>query len=131
MLGEVTGIDESDRGVLVENRRVNYGTLIVAVGVRNDYFGNEDWEKHAPGFAPAALQQDKYTARLVRNRLRNRAVPRFRYRHRGQMTTIGRAAAVADLGRLRFSGYFAWVFWLFVHLMALGEFENRFLVFFQ
>ena len=47
------------------------------------------------------------------------------------MTTIGRAAAVADLGRLRFSGYFAWVFWLFVHLMALGEFENRFLVFFQ
>lgn len=47
------------------------------------------------------------------------------------MATIGRAAAVADLGRLKFNGYPAWLFWLFVHLMNLIQFENRLLVFTQ
>ena len=47
------------------------------------------------------------------------------------MATIGRAAAVAEVGRLRFSGFLAWLMWLFVHLMAMVEFENRVLVFMQ
>ena len=84
-----------------------------------------------PGIAPVAMQQGQYAAKLVKARLRNRAHPPFRYRYRGQMATIGRAAAVADLGRLRFGGYFAWLLWLFVHLLALVEFENRLLVFVQ
>ncbi len=55
----------------------------------------------------------------------------FRYRNYGSMATIGRAAAVADFGWLRLSGYPAWLAWLFVHLMKLVEFENRVLVFTQ
>jgi NADH dehydrogenase len=56
-------------------------------------------------------------------------VPPFRYRDKGQLATIGRAAAVADFGSVRFSGHFAWLLWLFVHLMYLVGFENRVLVF--
>lgn len=94
------------------------------------YCQNEQGEP-LPLIAPVAMQQGKYVARLVKNRLRNRAHPPFHYRHLGQMATIGRAQAVADLGRLRFGGFFAWLLWLIVHLMTLIEFENRLLVFIQ
>jgi NADH dehydrogenase len=55
----------------------------------------------------------------------------FRYVNKGELATIGRAAAVANFGKLRFSGYPAWLLWLFVHLMYLVDFENRLLVFVQ
>jgi len=58
-------------------------------------------------------------------------MPSFQYKDRGSMATIGRAAAVVDLGWLRFSGFFAWLTWLFVHLMYLVEFGNRLLVLMQ
>lgn len=87
--------------------------------------------KPLPGVAPVAMQQGNYVARLIRNRLRGRPMPPFHYRDRGNMATIGRAAAVADLGWLRFSGLFAWLTWLFVHLMFLVQFDNRLLVLFQ
>jgi NADH dehydrogenase len=84
-----------------------------------------------PGVAPVALQQGAHVARAIRLRLAQRPVRPFRYRDKGQLATIGRAAAVADLGRLQFSGYPAWLLWLFIHLMYLVEFENRLLVFVQ
>lgn len=52
----------------------------------------------------------------------------FRYRDYGSLATIGRKAAVADVGRLQFSGYFAWLFWLFVHIYFLIGFRNRLVV---
>jgi len=84
-----------------------------------------------PGTAPVAMQQGRYVARLIEQRLHGRNLPPFRYRHRGSMATIGRAAAVADLGWLRFSGRVAWFVWLFVHLIFIVEFHNRVLVFMQ
>lgn len=84
-----------------------------------------------PGVAPVAMQQGRYVARLIHARLRGRSLPPFRYFHKGSLATIGRAAAVADFGRLRFGGYPAWLAWLFVHLMYVVEFENRLLVFVQ
>jgi NADH dehydrogenase len=85
-----------------------------------------------PGIAPVAMQQGRYVGRVIVRRLAGRPVAPFRYRDKGQLATIGRAAAVADLGRyLRFSGYPAWLLWLFVHLMYLVEFQNRVLVFIQ
>lgn len=84
-----------------------------------------------PGIAPVALQQGSYLARLLRRRLQGKSLPPFRYRDRGIMATIGRASAVAVLGRLRFTGYLAWLLWLFVHLLFLIEFQNRFLVLVQ
>jgi NADH dehydrogenase len=84
-----------------------------------------------PGLAPVAMQEGRYAARLVSARLRGRALPPFRYCVKGTLATIGRAAAVADLGRVRLSGFPAWLAWLFIHLMYLVEFENRLLVLLQ
>jgi NADH dehydrogenase len=87
--------------------------------------------KPLPGVAPVAIQQGRYVARVISARLKGGSLPPFQYKNRGSMATIGRAAAVVDLGWLRFSGFFAWLTWLFVHLMYLVEFGNRVLVLMQ
>ncbi len=87
--------------------------------------------KPLPGVAPVAMQQGRYVADLVQRRLRGESAQPFRYHDRGSMATIGRAAAVADLGWVRLSGFAAWLVWLFIHILFLIEFENRILVLFQ
>jgi NADH dehydrogenase len=87
--------------------------------------------KPLPGVAPVAIQQGRFVARLIAARLRNRPLPTFRYRNLGNMATIGRSAAVADFGKLHFSGFIAWMMWLVVHLMNLVGFRNRLLVLVQ
>jgi len=81
-----------------------------------------------PGLAPVAMQQGRYVAELVRARLRGRSLRPFRYRDKGNLATIGRARAVADLHAIRLSGFPAWVAWLVVHLWYLVGFQNRLLV---
>jgi NADH dehydrogenase len=88
--------------------------------------------KPLPGVAQVAMQQGAYVARTIQRRVEGGTPPGpFRYKDPGSMATIGRAAAVADLGWVRLSGYPAWLAWLFVHLIYLVEFENRVLVLFQ
>ncbi len=87
--------------------------------------------KPLPGVAQVAIQQGRYVARRIVGRLRGEPMTPFRYRDLGNMATIGRNAAVADLGRLRLSGYLAWLTWLFIHLINLVEYQNRLLVLFQ
>src|SRR5579871_779993 len=87
--------------------------------------------KPLPGLAPVAMQQGQYVANLIQRRLRGAAPMPFRYHDRGKMATIGRAAAVADLGWISFSGVLAWLAWLFIHILFLIAFENRMLVMFQ
>jgi NADH dehydrogenase len=85
-----------------------------------------------PGTAPVAMQQGRYAAEVVLHRLRRGGEPPpFHFRDRGQLAVIGRAAAVAELGRARFAGYLAWLLWLFVHITYLVGFENRVLVLFR
>jgi NADH dehydrogenase len=91
---------------------------------------NEDGSP-LPGVAPVAMQQGAYVARVLAARRRGKTLPPFRYRNRGIMATIGRAAAVADIKGWRFSGYLAWLAWLFLHLFFLIEFQNRVLVMMQ
>jgi NADH dehydrogenase len=81
-----------------------------------------------PGVAPVAMQQGRYAAALVRARLRDRPSRPFRYRDKGNVATIGRARAVADLHVVRLSGFPAWITWLVVHLFYLVGFQNRLLV---
>jgi NADH:quinone reductase (non-electrogenic) len=87
--------------------------------------------KPLPGVAPVALQEGKYVARAIAARLKGKLLPSFHYRDHGNMAIVGHASAVADMGRLRFSGYFAWLAWLFVHLVNLIEFQNKILVLVQ
>jgi NADH dehydrogenase len=84
-----------------------------------------------PGVAPVAIQQGRAVADNVLRRLRGEPTRVFRYHDRGTMATIGRAAAVAVVGPLRLWGLPAWLAWLFVHIMFLIGFRNRFLVLFQ
>jgi NADH dehydrogenase len=81
-----------------------------------------------PGVAPVAMQQGRYVAKVVRARLRGLATAPFRYRDKGNLATIGRAAAVADIKGLKLSGFVAWAAWLLVHLWYLIGFQNRLLV---
>jgi NADH dehydrogenase len=81
-----------------------------------------------PGVAPVAMQQGRYAAGVVRARLRGREHGAFRYRDKGNLATIGRAAAVADFKGVRLSGFLAWATWLVVHLWYLIGFQNRLLV---
>ena len=78
-----------------------------------------------------AIQGGQYAARLIRARLSSRTLSPFRYRDRGSMATIGRAAAVAEVAGFRFAGYPAWLAWLFIHLVQIIGFDNKMLVLLQ
>jgi NADH:ubiquinone reductase (H+-translocating) len=91
--------------------------------------------KPVPGVSPAAMQMGKHVARVIENEITSDAKPTtrpaFKYWDKGTMATIGRSAAVALIGKLKFSGYPAWLAWLFIHLIFLIGFRNRLSVLFQ
>lgn len=87
--------------------------------------------KPLPGVAPVAMQQGTYAARLIARRLNGESTPPFRYFDKGNLAVIGRAAAVAEIRKLKLKGLIAWLVWLFVHLMYIVQFQNRLLVFIQ
>ncbi len=78
-----------------------------------------------PGLSPVAMQQGWYVAKRIAAKLRNETPPSFRYFNKGVMATIGRKAAVVDLGFIRFGGMLAWLTWLFLHLLYLVTFRSR------
>jgi NADH:ubiquinone reductase (H+-translocating) len=81
-----------------------------------------------PGVAQPAIQQGDYVARLIRARLHGHTLPPFHYFDKGNLATIGRFAAVADLDWLQISGFPAWLIWIFIHLLYIVQFQNRLLV---
>lgn len=84
-----------------------------------------------PGVAPAALQMGRHVARAIKGDLAGRERNAFRYLDKGNLATIGRAAAVAEIARLKISGFVAWLVWVFVHILYLVGFRNRLLVMVQ
>jgi NADH dehydrogenase len=84
-----------------------------------------------PGVCPVAIQQGRHAARNILRVIQGLPTEVFHYRDKGNLATIGRAQAVADLGRLRISGIWAWLAWLFVHVFFLIGFRNRFVVIFE
>ena len=84
-----------------------------------------------PGVAPVAIQQGRHAAGNILRACRGEPRKPFRYVDRGNLATIGRAAAVADFGKIRLSGLTAWLAWLFVHIFFLIGFRNRFVVLFD
>ena len=84
-----------------------------------------------PGVAQAALQGGEQTALNVMRSIRGQELEPFRYTDLGSMATIGRNDAVAVIGKAQFTGFFAWLMWLFVHVMALVGFRNRLAVIFS
>ncbi len=82
-----------------------------------------------PGVAPAAKQMGRYVGRLIAARIAGEpSPPPFRYRHQGDLATVGRNAAVVKLGRLELRGFLGWLFWGLVHVYFLVEVRERFIV---
>jgi NADH dehydrogenase len=81
-----------------------------------------------PGVAPAAKQMGIYVGRLIAARVAGGSLPAFRYRHLGDLATIGRRAAVVKFGRLHLRGFVGWLFWSMAHIYFLIGVKNRFIV---
>jgi len=84
-----------------------------------------------PGVAPVALQQGRYAARAILDRIAGGPSKPFAYLDKGQMATIGRRRAIVQVGRMKISGWFAWAAWLLIHIYYLSGFKNRLFVLIQ
>jgi NADH dehydrogenase len=84
-----------------------------------------------PGVAQVAIQQGKQLAKNIMNLINGKPTEAFKYADRGTLATVGRNQAVADLGKVRFQGFFAWVLWVIVHIISLAGFSNKLIVFFS
>jgi len=122
-------LDSSDRVVVDSSLALPGYANVFVIGDLANY--SHQTGEPLPGLAPVAIQQGKYVAKLIKARLTNKTVRPFRYIDKGNLATIGRSRAVGQIGKLKVSGLFAWLVWLFVHLMYLIGFENRLLVFIQ
>ena len=85
----------------------------------------------APGIAPAAKQMGRYVGKLIRARLDGRSLPPFRYRHAGELATIGRRSAVVQFNRIHLTGFIGWLFWGLAHIYFLIGLRHRFMVAFM
>jgi len=126
-LGAKLGVPLDRAGRVIVNPDLSvpgYPEILVA----GDLAAIQQEGRPVPGVAPAAKQMGTYAARILRARLANQPSAPFRYQDVGALATIGRMAAVADLGRVRLSGVLAWWFWLLIHIFFLISFRHRVLV---
>ena len=89
---------------------------------------SEQTPKGHPQVAQAAIQQGKYLGNSILNIINNKPIQPFEYKDKGALATVGKRKAVADLGKFKFAGYFAWLLWSIVHLMSISGFRNRLMV---
>ena len=122
-------LDRAGRVLVEPDLSVPGHPEIFVVGDAAAYFDRD--KKPLPGVAQVAMQQATHAARAILDRLQGRPAPPFVYRDKGSMAIVGRGAAVADLGWVRFSGVTAWLSWLFLHIVQLIGFRNRLLVLLQ
>lgn len=131
ILAEKTGVplDRLGRVVVQPDCSLPHNPEIFVIGDLGNF--SHQTGSPLPGVAQPAIQQGRYVANLIRQRLRGEIARPFHYRDKGDLAVIGRKAAVADLHWVRFSGFPAWLVWLFVHLLYIVEFQNRLLVLMQ
>ena len=129
-LGELSGadVDRAGRVTIEPDLTLPGHPEVVALGDMVRVRSRDGGLQELLGVAPVAMQQGRYAAKLVRARLEGQAIGPFRYLDKGNLATIGRARAVADLHAIRLSGFPAWATWLVVHLFYLIGFQNRLIV---
>lgn len=88
----------------------------------------EETPKGHPQVAQAAIQQGKYLGNSLLKIIKDESVKPFEYKDKGSLATVGKRKAVADLGKFKFAGYFAWLLWSIVHLLSISGFRNRLMV---
>jgi len=122
-------LDRAQRVIVEPDMSIAGHPAIFVIGDLSNY--SHQTGRPLPGVAQPAIQQGHYVAKLIRARLRGQKLPPFHYFDKGNLATIGRGAAVADLNWLRLSGWPAWLIWVFVHLLYIIQFQNRVLVMLQ
>ena len=122
-------LDRSGRIVVEATCQIKNHPEIFVIGDLANF--SHQGGKPLPGVAQVAIQQGKYVASLIEAQLAGQTRPPFQYKDLGSMATIGRSAAVAEMGNLHLVGLLGWLAWLFVHLINLVEFENRLLILLQ
>jgi len=121
--------DKSGRVVVEPDCTVKGHPEILVIGDLANF--SHDGGQPLPGVAQVGMQMGNYAAKLIAHRLRNEPSKPFHYWDKGNMATIGRAAAVAQIGKVHVGGFVAWAMWLFIHLMYLVGFQNRLVVLLQ
>jgi len=125
-LGQALGkTDRSGRIIVNDRLNIEGHPEIFAIG---DLAHFEQNGAPVPGVAPVAIQMGQYVAKEIRRRLQNRTSRPFSYWDKGSMATIGRTKGIAQIGRIHLSGVVAWSAWLFIHLIYLIGYRNRFSV---
>jgi NADH:ubiquinone reductase (H+-translocating) len=130
-LAKSTGaeIDKAGRIVVQPDMTVPRHPEIFVIGDLANF--SHQGGKPLPGVAQPAIQQGRYVGKVIKARLNGETIPPFHYVDRGNLAVIGRFAAVADLNKVRLSGWPAWLIWIFIHLVNIVEFQDRILVFLQ
>ena len=118
-------LDRAGRVLVEDDLTVPGHPEIYVIG---DVAAAKQGEGFVPGVAPAAIQAAKHTTENIVRSLAGQARTPFRYHDKGSLATIGRASGIADFGRLKLSGFLAWMAWLLIHVFFLIGFRNRFLV---
>jgi len=132
ILGEEAGapIDKAGRVVVDPDLTIPGHPEIFVIGDLANY--SHQTGRPLPGVAQPAIQEGHYVAKVIARRVRgDKEVKPFHYFDKGNLATIGRGAAVADLNWLQLSGWPAWLIWVFVHLLYIVQFQNRLLIFMQ
>lgn len=128
---EGIGKDNLERGNRIRvdgSLRVNGYNNVFAVGDVAAMITDKTPKGH-PGVAQVAIQQGQHAAKNILHILKDQPTEVFEYNDKGSLATIGRNKAIADLGKLKFQGFFAWLIWMFVHLISLLGFRNKVIVF--
>jgi NADH dehydrogenase len=129
-LGQQSGaeIDKSGRITVAPDLSLPAHPEVMAIGDMASVSDGHGGNLGLPGLAPVAIQQGAYAARAIVHRLEGEPPRPFRYIDKGNLATIGRGRAVAEIGPLHLSGLPAWVIWLVVHIWYLIGFQNRVVV---
>jgi NADH dehydrogenase len=134
----VTGnkIEGLNPAVIVRTNRIKVNSYNKVEGYNNiyaigdiAYMTNAQYPNGHPQVAQVAIQQGELLAKNLKGQLKNKTFKAFSYKDLGSMATIGRNKAVADLPKVKFQGFFAWLIWMFVHLMSIVGIKNRLLIF--
>ncbi|MEJ1935793.1 NAD(P)/FAD-dependent oxidoreductase [Nostoc sp. NIES-2111] len=131
VLAEKTGVecDRAGRVIVEPDLSIKGHNNIFVVGDLANFSHQNG--KPLPGVAPVAKQEGEYVAKLVKKRLQGQTLPAFKYNDYGSLAMIGQNSAVVDLGFMKLKGFFAWLFWLLIHIYFLIEFNNKLVVMIQ
>jgi NADH dehydrogenase len=126
------GIDEKH---VVRGNRLKTNFFLMVEGYKNIFaigdiaaLISKDTPKGHPQVAQAAIQQGKWLGNSLLKIIKDKPVKPFEYKDKGSLATVGKRKAVADLGKFKFAGYFAWLLWSIVHLLSISGFRNRLMV---